>query len=212
MKSESVITKKKDFSEGSSRYNFLLKHYKKGNVLDIGNVGGLCGGEGTVFSSHLKFVKEAPESTVYGFDLYAPKNDTDKYKNQLTGNIEEGLPYQDAYFDTVYLGELIEHLHNPGKVLQEIRRILKVDGVFILDTPNAYSTNKLLKWLFQREENLGDPTHVIIFTPGSLMSLLKKNGFSVSILSEKRTGYLVRFFGRGMGSHLLVKAVKDNFK
>lgn len=179
-------------------------------MLDVGNVGGLYGGEGTVFSSHLRFVTKSVESTVYGFDLYPPKKDCDKYKNQLAGNIEEGLPYEDAYFDTVYLGEVIEHLSNPGFVLQEINRILKADGVLIMDTPNAYSTSKLLKWFLKREENLGDPTHIIIFTPGSLIALLKKNGFDVSVLGEKRSGFISRVLGKGTGSHLLVKAIKTN--
>lgn len=210
MKFKTAIINGRDFSENNSRFSFLLKHYKKGNVLDVGNVGDFYGREGALFSSHAEFVVRAVESTIYGFDLYLPKENSDKYKNQLVGNIEEGLPYEDAFFDTVYLGEVIEHLSNHGFVLQEISRVLKADGVLIMDTPNAYSTHKLLKWFLKREENLGDPTHIIIFTPGSLVALLKKNGFDVSVLGEKHSGFISGILGKGTGSHLLVKAIKTN--
>jgi SAM-dependent methyltransferase len=210
MKIMSVIIRRKDFSEQSSRYAFLQRHYKKGKILDIGNIGGLYGGDGVINSPHLQFVQDASESEVYGFDLYSPKVHADKYKNQMTGNIEDTLPYQDNYFDTVYLGEVIEHIHNPGLVLKEIHRVMKEDGVFILDTPNAYHVKKLLKWFIQREENLGDPTHIIIYTPGSLVSLLKKNGFEVLILGEKNNNFFLRLLCKGMGNPLLVKAVKKD--
>lgn len=208
MKRSPVIVKKDDFKVSDSRYNFYVKNYKKGKVLDIGNVGGLYGGEGTNFSAHLKFVEEAKDSEVYGFDLYPPKHNVEKYKNQKTGNVENVLPYDDNFFETVYLGELIEHVSNPGHVVKEIRRILKPEGVLIVDTPNAYNLMKLAKWILFRTENLGDPTHIILFTPGSLKSLLESNGFKIEILGEKNKLFLSQSLTRGLGTHILVKAVK----
>lgn len=208
METTSLVIRRKDFSKQSSRYNFLQRHYKKGKILDIGNIGGLYGGEGAISSPHLRFVNEATDSIVYGFDLYPPLESVDKYKNQKTGNAEEGLPYPDTFFDTVYLGELLEHLTSPGVILKEIYRILKPDGVFIIDTPNAYSANKIFKWFFQREDNLGDPTHIILFTPASLVSLLKKSNFIIVTLEEKPSGRFSKIFGKGLGTTLLVKAIK----
>lgn len=209
MEHTSTIVHGKDFKGRSSRYDFLVKNYKAGNVLDIGNVGGVFGTAENNFSPYLKFVKEAKESTVYGFDLFEPEENPELYINQKYGNIETGLPYQDAFFDTVYLGELIEHVSNPGQVLSEIHRVLKDDGVFILDTPNAYSLRKLLKYVLQREENLGNVTHIILFTPGSLKSLLENNGFTTKILQEKFGGKFARVpFTQGLGGHLLVAAGK----
>lgn len=205
---QQTIVHLKDFKVKSSRFNFLKSNYKKGKILDIGNVGGLYGGEGVNFSAHLSFVEYAKDSLVYGFDLYPPTHDKDKYNNQKTGNVEEELPYQNNEFDTVYLGELIEHVSNPGKVLSEINRILKKDGVLIIDTPNAYNFKKLIKYLLQREENLGDPTHVILFTPGSLTSLLRENGFRIDLMGEKNGGLFSKSITKGLGSHILVKATK----
>jgi len=46
---------------------------------------------------------------------------------------QNGLPYPDNHFDAVILSEVIEHLNfNPLPVLQEINRILKKTGSYML--------------------------------------------------------------------------------
>ena len=188
-----------------------MQHYQAGKVLDIGNVGGLKG-EGNANSFHHAFCAAAQNSTVYGFDLFDPKNGAE-YPNQKKGNIEDGLPYEDRFFDTIYMGELIEHLSSLKSVLSEISRVLKDGGVFILDTPNPYSIQRIAKWILAREEDLGNPTHLIFFTPASLTTLLTQHGFAVKTLSEKlspASRFIPRWITKGFGSHLLVVAAKRN--
>ena len=45
------------------------------------------------------------------------------------------LPFGDATFDTVLLGEVVEHLAVPDRVLREIQRVLVTGGRLILTTP-----------------------------------------------------------------------------
>jgi hypothetical protein len=60
-----------------SRYEFLLKNYQKGTILDIGNIGGIMG-EGNSHSFHLKFkASVSKESVVYGLDLANPPGSSD---------------------------------------------------------------------------------------------------------------------------------------
>jgi len=54
-------------------------------------------------------------------------------------NIEDGIPYEDCYFNVVYSGEVIEHLYNPDAFVREVYRILKNNGIFIVSTPNINS-------------------------------------------------------------------------
>ena len=51
-------------------------------------------------------------------------------------NLEEGIPFEDATFDVVYAGEIIEHLYNPDHLLEECRRVLRPGGHLVLSTPN----------------------------------------------------------------------------
>ena len=204
--------RKKDFDSQRfyNRYDFLLKNYKKGQILDIGNIGGVLG-KGKSLSSYHQFKGAIPKtSTLHGLDLCLP-DDPENYPNQKVGNIENGLPYNDNFFDTIYLGEVLEHLQNPGNALKEINRTLKADGILILDVPNPYSLLRIFRYVFTRHENLGDLTHLIFFTPASLRAILIGTGFEIIFLNtmlSKKFKFIPNYFIKGLGSHLMVVAKK----
>ena len=51
---------------------------------------------------------------------------------------KESMPIEDESVDLVLLADVLEHLiHSPKPVLEEIRRILKPNGICIATTPNA---------------------------------------------------------------------------
>jgi SAM-dependent methyltransferase len=62
-------------------------------------------------------------------------------------NVEDGLPFEDNFFDVIILSEVLEHLINPLKALSEIRRVLKNGGLLILTTPNFASLYNRIKLL-----------------------------------------------------------------
>lgn len=124
------------------------------------------------------------------------------------------LPFASGSFDVVTCGEVLEHVANTDRLLEEIHRTLRVGGLLILTTPNlAYLPNRLLllfgiqpiftetslkrnmgrmaKWLGQGNETQG---HLKIFTLPALRELLAECGFHV-VSAE---GY--RFVDRGPGA------------
>jgi SAM-dependent methyltransferase len=48
----------------------------------------------------------------------------------------EPIPYPDDTFDIVISANVLEHVVNPDAVFDEIRRVLRPGGVFVLQTPN----------------------------------------------------------------------------
>lgn len=52
-----------------------------------------------------------------------------------TGN-GEFLPFADESFDLVTCSEVIEHIRNPKRALEEMRRVLKPTGMLLLSTPS----------------------------------------------------------------------------
>lgn len=57
---------------------------------------------------------------------------------QVVNLDKDGIPFDDQCFDLVFAFEVFEHFGNPQYVLEEVRRVLKPAGSFILSTPNPF--------------------------------------------------------------------------
>lgn len=51
-------------------------------------------------------------------------------------DLGEGIPLPDTSVDLVHAGEVIEHLYDPDRLLEECRRVLRPGGHLVLTTPN----------------------------------------------------------------------------
>jgi len=105
----------------------------------------------------------------------------------------EDLPFEDSYFDIVFSSEVIEHVKEVGQFMEEVHRVLKNQGVFIITTPSRFNLTHLIGKLvpspFKKSlrkcvyyMNPGDPDvnpHVYEYTPRELKELFEKNGFRV---------------------------------
>ena len=89
----------------------------------------------------------------------------------VQANVEEPLPFEDAGFDAVVAGELLEHLQFPDALVAEIRRVLRPGGVAVGSVPNAFRVQSRLRFLFGRSPE-DDPTHLRMFSPDAVRALL----------------------------------------
>ena len=89
----------------------------------------------------------------------------------VQANVEEPLPFEDASFDAVVAGELLEHLQFPDVLVSEITRVLSPGGVLVGSVPNAYRLQSRLRFMLGRAPE-DDPTHLHLFSPADLRSLL----------------------------------------
>lgn len=112
-------------------------------------------------------------------------------------------------FDCVLLGDVLEHMADPGGVLRGLKKYLKPGAVLIVSLPNI--THYSIRWnlLFGRFERTDagilDRTHLQFFTRESARALLADNGYKVEMVRPSG-GYLERFGKRklfGVGSKLL---------
>jgi SAM-dependent methyltransferase len=98
--------------------------------------------------------------------------------------------FPDASFDVVYMGDVIEHLPDPVKTLQEIHRILTVGGLLVLDLPSQTNTLfsrtgfLLYSILGKRVTASLPPYHLFEYRPRSVSFLLRHSGFEIVKLHE----------------------------
>lgn len=89
-------------------------------------------------------------------------------------------------FDVVVAGEVIEHLSNPGQLLQGVRRFLRPDSLLVLTTINAYCGFRLALYALRgrggRQEPV-HPDHVAYYSYATLGRLLMRAGFQVERFS-----------------------------
>jgi SAM-dependent methyltransferase len=143
-------------------------HYQgEGKLLDVG-----CGG-----GSHLYRFRNWGWKT-FGVE---PSEKGVKLAKELGLNVFHGeltdACFPDDFFDVIQLKDVLEHLVKPHMAMNEIKRILKPDGVVYITMPNTRGPSF---WLFgENWFNLEIPRHVISYSPRALEFLCNATGFEI---------------------------------
>ncbi len=132
-----------------------------GKVLDVG-----CG--------HQAIRQYLGEDINYtGVDNYYTA--TSLYKNQPDVYVDSGfLPFRQNSYDVVLLLDVIEHVPSSQKILNDIHRVLKVDGSLYLQIPFLYPIHDA-------------PLDYYRWTESGLNLLLADSGFSIVKIEARGT-------------------------
>lgn len=90
------------------------------------------------------------------------------------------IPLENNFFDLIICYHILEHIEDDKKAMEELHRVLKVDGTCIIQTPfkdgDIYEdfSKKSAK---ERLEAFGQEDHVRIYSVEGLQKRLKENGF-----------------------------------
>lgn len=154
--------------------NFELRAFKRllgkgGRLLDIGSGAG-------------EFLYQAQR---HGYDSYGVEISQDMVnhsiktfglKNVVNSDILSAS-FKESFFDIIIFNHVLEHLYNPLETLAEARRILKREGILVIQIPNIDSYQFSIfgkRWL-----GLSLPQHLYQFTPQTIRLALEKSGFHV---------------------------------
>lgn len=128
------------------RFELLAKNFKGGIYVDVG-----C------WDSAMPVVlsERYPKSSIHALDFAEkvikflaskfPKVEYELIKTAYT------LPFEDESVDYVVAGEIIEHLEEPSKFIQECKRILKKGGWLAVSTPHIEA---------EKDSKVGGETHI----------------------------------------------------
>jgi len=113
-------------------------------------------------------------------------------------SIKEAMNYCKAYvldiskeeikgkYDVIILGDILEHLEYPDKILSKLKENLNKDGYVVISLPNIVNIYPRLKILFghfdYEETGIFDKTHLKFFTRKSLKELVSNTGYKIERL------------------------------
>ncbi|MBU0929642.1 MAG: methyltransferase domain-containing protein [Nanoarchaeota archaeon] len=161
------------------------KYSQKGKILDIGTAGG----------SFLKVAKdklwdvEGIEPNKWLCD-WALKNYGIKIKQGTL--FDKKNKFKDDEFDVITLWDVLEHVADPKKTLEECNKIMKKNGLLVVNYPDIGSpVSKAMgkRWIFLLS------VHLFYFDKKTIKKILNETGFDVIKIKKHfqslSLGYLV---------------------
>jgi len=152
--------------------NFLLNelhHIENKKILDVG--------VGTGRNSEILLSKGG---IIEGIDLSegmiakAKEKLNNKKINFTIADAGENIPFKDTIFDAVICMRVLKYISTWRRTIEEISRVLKKDGIFILEIANLYSVQYL--GLYN--------SNYFLFKPNEIKTVLKQNGFEIIKISS----------------------------
>lgn len=146
----------------------LIERYRpqKGRILDVGTAGG----------SFLHVAKQRGWN-VAGCEpnKWMTEWSKDHYGLDVVPGTIFDMSLDDASFDVVTLWDVLEHVPDPRKTLEECRRVLKPGGLLIVNYPDIGSlVSRLMgrRWVFLLS------IHLYYYTVDTIKDILNQTGFT----------------------------------
>jgi len=156
----------------------LIHKYKPtGNLLDVG----------TNMGFFLRNAKKLDRWNLYGVEPSPSLSEIARkyFELNIKTSFLEDAGFENDFFDVVTMTDVFEHIADPGKILHEVRRIIKPDGILFIKVPNGlfnifkFSIAKLTGRL-NNYDIFDSYEHIIHYSGDTLKKMLDKNGFMVT--------------------------------
>lgn len=161
------------------------------SILDVGCASGW-------FLSCVK--KVYPRADCHGVDVYKEgiKYGVKKYpKLHLKVGDAHALPYKVGTFDVVVCTEVLEHVEDPQSVLKEIKRVLKKNGILVVELDSGSILFSIVWYLWRLSKgSVWNHSHLHSFTVKKLDKMLKKAGFKIEAKKTINVGMAMVFKAR----------------
>ncbi len=181
---DSLFTQDFDYTVPPVKLEKLIAAAKPGDrVLDLGCGAGVLGRE----LMHRRLVR-----SYLGIDVASQALNRARAAGLtvVRGDVSKRLPVAAGSADLIYATEIIEHLFDTDRFVQEIRRVLKPSGRIVFSTPNVASLGRRITLAVGRNPYLDfaagpqDVGHIRYFVAANLRELCARNGLQVTALES----------------------------
>lgn len=97
------------------------------------------------------------------------------------------MNFDNAFFDVIICTEVLEHIIEYERAIEELKRILKKDGFLILTFPNEFLWT--ISRFFLGRKSIKVPDHVNSFNPNQIKSLVR-----MKLISQINLPFKLPFF------------------
>jgi SAM-dependent methyltransferase len=161
-----------------------LRRLKRSRAIvdrDVAELGSGLGSNLEIFSG---------DSRVVGIEglSAAAESATSRGLQTIVADLAGSVPLESAKYDLVLCVDVLEHLLDPAHCLREAHRILKPDGLLVVNVPNHFSLSGRLRMLlgsgidsieFFPQHADWDYPHVRFFRHSSIIQLLRGCHFQI---------------------------------
>ena len=167
------------FRRHKLRIKLIKKFKNSGNLFDIG-----------VGWGHFTYTAKKMGFDVDGIEISETMHHY--ATNDLNLRIEKGsfyeIPIKENFYDIITLWDVLEHLEKPLEVLKKANRMLKYDGIIVIQVPQIDS--KVAK--IQKEKwPMLSVEHINYFSKSTIKLALEKSGFKIL---KFKTSYELKLF------------------
>ena len=122
--------------------------------------------------------------------VYRSKICREKFGLDVRTGTLESAQFPAAFADAIAMRHLLEHVEDPVNLLREALRVLRSNGVLLIECPNPLSWEKTFRHWWRRlvygrrtwRPRKMLPMHLVEFPPKVLASKARELGFEVSSL------------------------------
>ncbi len=105
-------------------------------------------------------------------------------------------------FDVIMFYHVIEHLRNPSKSIEILKKYLKKDGILIIGTPNV---NSIVAKIFGKNFRHFIPAHICLYDITGIKNLVIKNNLKVIKIEKPFFGTIYNNFSNYLKMFLINK-------
>lgn len=182
---EYTIEEKKYFNNHLQQKEIVIRKFfenknndsiSKLSLLDIGAGEGHC----LNFFSKLGLSVTGVDFSTHGCEIHNPK----QLENLLVGDtmdVIDNLTIESKRFDIITMNNVLEHVLDPGKLLEKLRKIMNENSILIIEVPNDFS--ELQQYLLRANKIdtefwIAIPDHLSYFNKEGLVKLCHDFGFN----------------------------------